>query len=107
MADTKDTKPGASDKTPEPASSIQRIPSHCVKKFYSAEGAIVEVGQGYEFVRTKDNFYPWPILRPDDTSLEKELRQEYNDARKEIDDKATERSTAALADVFVRLANKG
>ena len=106
MAETKDTKPGANDKTVATGISLQRIPSRCVKKFYSAEGATVEVGQSYEFVRTEDNFYPWPILRPEDPALEKELKAEYFAAREDIDAKAKEQNAAALTDVFLRLSNR-
>lgn len=101
MADTKDTKPAAEEKT---AASIQRIPSRCVKKFFDPSGAMIEEGQSCEFVRTPDNFYPWRIMRPEDKTLEEALRKEYFDARAAIDKEAKERNAAALADVFARLA---
>lgn len=123
MVDTKDQKPPvdkplvandkaaaaviAEDEAPTSAMSIQRIPSVAVRKFYSEDGATIEVGQGYEFIRTPDNFYPWPNMRPMDTSLNADLKAEYEAARKRIDEEAKARSAAAMAEVLIRLANNG
>ena len=123
MADPKDAKPPvdkslvADDKVAEAviteaevastATSIQRIPSRAIRKFYSEDGATIEVGQAYEFVRTPNNFYPWPNMRPEDTSLNADLKAEYEAARKRIGEEAKARSAAAMVEVLIRLANNG
>lgn len=86
------------------SASMQTIPSVCVKKYFSEDGATVEVGTKVVFERTKDNFYPYRIMRPLDESLDLELQAEYNTARIAIDEAAKNRAAITTADLLRRLA---
>ena len=90
MAETKPTAAAASNQTAntpaddepknEPVSKLDPIPCIAKKQFYSREGALVEIGQGYNWTYTEtEQVFPWPILEPQDESLHKALKQEYTD----------------------------
>ena len=90
MAETKSTAaatanqaantPAESGTANEPVSKLDPIPCIAKKQFYSREGALVEVGQGYNWTYTEtEQVFPWPILEPQDESLHKALKQEYTD----------------------------
>lgn len=48
------------------------------KQFYSAEGALVEVGQAYVWKRSDlSPVFPWPVLEPTDESVRKACEADY------------------------------
>jgi hypothetical protein len=55
------------------------IESVVLKKYYSDEGALIEVGSTVYYEPKENQPYPWPLMRPVNKSLEKELEADYND----------------------------
>lgn len=68
-------------KTSPKVATVEPIPSTVVKKFYAPNNQMMEVGQPYVYSPDESEEalpYPWPLIRPQDKSLEKELREEYD-----------------------------
>jgi len=78
MSTQPDPKP-----TQDMTSVGEPIESRVVKKFYSDKGALMEPGQPYLYFPQKDLPYPWPLLRPEDKKLEKELKADFDDFKKD------------------------
>ena len=109
MADTETKKETSSEAAKAEApklksASMQLIPSRCVKKHFNEDGATVEVGTKIVFKRTEDNFYPYPIMRPVDETLDLELQAEYNTARQAMNEAAKNRTAITTAELLRRLA---
>jgi hypothetical protein len=66
----------------KPESKAEPIESTVVKTFYSPEGQLLEPGSTYVYKPVEDQPYPWPILRPHDKKLEKELKEEYDEHKR-------------------------
>lgn len=92
-AEAKDPEP----ETAKPKASSEPIPSTCIKKFYSKDMQLVTEGTPFVFTREDDEPYPWPLLRPNDTSLEKELRKEYLDYKKDKEKNLKNRTSLSSA----------
>jgi hypothetical protein len=77
---------------PIPQSEYEDIPSRCIKRFYTKAGALVREGSTFVFSDRDWDVYPWPLLRPIDTSLNETLKEEYNEARKAKLQKVSEKA---------------
>lgn len=81
---TQSAEAGAQNPTEQTKETIARssgapIESVVLKKYYSDKGALVEPGATVYYQQKENEPYPWPLMRPVNKSLEKELEADYND----------------------------
>lgn len=79
-----------------PKSSGEPIECTVVHQFYSDDGRLMEPGQSYLYQPVEDRPFPWKLIRPTDTALEKDLREEYEDYKAAKLDDLDKRSTTNL-----------
>lgn len=54
------------------------------KQFYSAEGALIEVGQSYVWKKSElSPVFPWPVLLPNDESLHGACEKDYKSFKRD------------------------
>ena len=79
-ANTPDPKAAGNDKAPtaDATSLPDAIECTARKQFYSAEGALVEVGQAYVWKKSElSPVFPWPVLEPTDESVRGACEADY------------------------------
>jgi len=90
--------------------SLEPIESVVVKKFYAPNNQMMEVGQPYVYSPDENEDeakrlpYPWPLLRPQNKSLEKELSKEYFDWKAIKDENINLKADGSGGDAILQLA---
>lgn len=75
-------------------STGEPIESIVVKKFTTELGAVLEPGQSHLYQPVEGRPYPWPLIRPKDEKLAKELEADWNDYQDEKIRTVLRRATA-------------